>query len=162
MPWTLESNIRMQIYCPQIDIFTMKILMIRAEKRGINILLQFQIMIFLYSNIHYRMISVINDAYVSSQGKPYLGCWTYFENCGPVYCFIGPNFFSIHFFKFDCATPLVGSQFPDQGLNLGPSSRTVENPLGRQGTPPAFPCFFGNLTSSFSFCWEWRVKIKIE
>lgn len=57
---------------------------------------------------------------------------------------------------------LVGSQFPEQGLNLGPGSRTVGNPLACQGTAPAFPCFFGNLMSSFSFCREWRVKIKIE
>lgn len=117
MPWTLESNIRMQIYCPPNWYFYHENTYGQswAEERGINILLQFQIMIFLYSNIYYRMISVINDAYVSSQGKPFLGCWTYFENYGPMFCFIGPNFFQYIFFNLTVPHHLWDLSFPTRG-----------------------------------------------
>ena len=41
------------------------------------------------------------------------------------------------FFFFNLATQLVGSHFPDQGLNLGHSSKSPESqPLGHQGIRP--------------------------
>ena len=41
-----------------------------------------------------------------------------------------------YYYYFGHATWLVGSQFPDQGLNPGPNSKSAESqPLGYQGTP---------------------------
>ena len=43
---------------------------------------------------------------------------------------------TVIFFFFGCAAQLAGSHFPNQGLNSGPSSESIElQPLDHQGTP---------------------------
>ena len=55
-------------------------------------------------------------------------------NCGPLDLFLSSNFMQLSMyyfyfiiFFFGHAAQLVGSQFPDQGLNMGHSSESTES-----------------------------------
>ena len=84
-----------------------------------NTLSQFQIMILVYSNIYYMMINVMNDARVSFQDKPYLGCRIYFKNCNRIPFFIGLNFFSVYIYFWPRCVA-CGISVPRRGIEPGP------------------------------------------